>query len=150
LPRCTGDHLFRGRQRQEGQAKKLIEAARHWASGPSRRSAAASEKYRQDLRDLKLSDEQIDAMLGAEDDDAGDADAFWVLPENWDSIQVFSSLNRCWRLDSFNGKYLGLDRPSIESTLRLMGIPPDRHREILEDLQIMENAALQVLNANNQ
>jgi hypothetical protein len=84
-------------------------------------------------------------MIGAGDDEDG-ADAFLVMPENWDSVQVFEMLNRCWRVDSFNGQYLGLDRSGIESTLRLAGIPPERHREIFEDLRIMEGAAIEVLN----
>lgn len=69
-----------------------------------------------------------------------------VLPENWECVQVFLALTMCWRIDSFNGRYMGLDRPAIESTLRLTGIPPERHREIFEDLRIMENAALESLN----
>jgi len=102
-------------------------------------------------------------MLGAEDDGDADDDRpppqpspggrgggreedFLILPENWDSVQVFLALNTSWRIDGFNGIYLGLDRPAIESTLRLMGIAAERHREILEDLRIMESAALGDLN----
>jgi hypothetical protein len=44
------------------------------------------------------------------------------------------------------GHYLGLDRPSIESTLKLMGIKRKKHAEIFEKLLIMEDAALGVLN----
>jgi len=87
---------------------------------------------------------------GDDDDDAGAINLaptdFLVMPENWDSVQVFSALSRCWRVDSFNGHYLGLERSAIESTLRLMGVLPGLHRGIFEDLRIMENAALEVLN----
>lgn len=83
-------------------------------------------------------------MLGAEDEDG--AEDFLVMPENWVSVQVFSALNRCWKFDGFNGKYMGLDRPGIESTLRLLEIDPALHRQIFEDLRIMENAALESLN----
>ncbi|HEU0282323.1 MAG TPA: DUF1799 domain-containing protein [Gallionella sp.] len=88
-------------------------------------------------------------MLGAEpdEDDEQDSDVFWVLPENWECTQVFLALNRSWRVDSFNGLCLGIDRPAIESTLRLMGVMPERHREIFEDLQIMESATLEALNS---
>jgi hypothetical protein len=112
------------------------------------------DKKRQDLRDLKLSEEQIDVMLGAElvdAEDEGDSESdsggdYSVLPENWESVQVFLALSLCWRVDGFNGIYLGLDRPGIESTLRLLSILPERHREIFEDLRIMENSALELLN----
>jgi len=85
-------------------------------------------------------------MLGAEDGGDQDEDAFLVMPENWDGVRVFLALSRCWRVDGFNGLHLGLDRPAIESTLRLMAIPADRHRDIFEDLRIMESAALPALN----
>ncbi len=59
---------------------------------------------------------------------------------------MFCALSRCWRIDGMSGQYLGLDRPGIESTLRLMQIHRRRHREMLQDLLAMEEAALPVLN----
>jgi len=64
-------------------------------------------------------------------------------------VQVFLSLNTSWRIDGFNGIYLGLERPAIESTLRLMGIATARHRGIFDDLRTMESAALEVLNCEH-
>lgn len=45
-----------------------------------------------------------------------------------------------------NGHYHGLDRPAIESTLKLMGVKRKRHGGIFNDLLVMEAAALEVLN----
>lgn len=80
------------------------------------------------------------------DDEDQEDDRFPVYPENWQTAQVFRELNLCWRVDSLTGHYLGLDRPSIESTLRLMQIESKRHLEIFEGLRVMEHAALEILN----
>lgn len=87
-------------------------------------------------------------MIGGEDAIVT-SEQLLIMPDNWESVQVFLALNRCWRIDSFNGHYFGLDRPSIESTLRLMSIRRKRHLAIFEDLRIMENTALEILNADN-
>lgn len=73
-------------------------------------------------------------------------EVFAVWPENTETLNVFLALNRCWRIGELNGRYLGLDRPSIESTMRMMQIPRKRHAEIFGDLRVMEHAALEVLN----
>lgn len=44
------------------------------------------------------------------------------------------------------GQFLGIDRPAIESTLRLMRIKRKQHQDIFEKLMLMEDAALAVLN----
>ena len=82
-----------------------------------------------------------------EPDEAEDEDeAFEVWPENWETVQVFVALGTCWRVDGFNGRWLGLDRTQIDSTLRLMRVPIARRREVFEDLLVMEAAALPVIN----
>ena len=70
-----------------------------------------------------------------------------IYPENWQAVQVFWALGNCWRIDGMLGQYLGLDRPAIESTLRLMGVKRKKHSSIFEDLRVMEGAALEVLNS---
>lgn len=98
------------------------------------------------MRELKLSEAQIDEMLGEDDDEQDEDDAFLVWPENWDCAMVFLSLGSRWKVDGLSGRYDGIERADIESTLRLMGIEPGRHRQIYEEFQIMERAALEVLN----
>lgn len=83
----------------------------------------------------------------AEHEQQGDNDDdFAVWPENWQTVMVFVRLRRCWRIDRFAGVCDGLDRPAIESTLRIMGIKKKQRPEILAKLEIMEDAALPILN----
>lgn len=133
------------RQRARGRKKKLADAARHWAARPARKARSAEEERRaadpDDWQDaIEEASERLDAQGGE-----GDG-AFVVWPENVETLNVFLALNRCWRIGEFNGKHLGLDRPAIESTMRLMQIPRKRQAEIFGDLRIMEHAALEVLN----
>lgn len=88
-------------------------------------------------------------MLGAEgdEDDAEQDEAiFWVLPENWDCVEVFCSLGSRWQVDGMTGKFYGFARGDIVSTFELMQIKPDRYLQIFEDLQVMERETLKVLN----
>lgn len=55
-------------------------------------------------------------------------------------------LDDCWQFDSEAGRFTGIDRVQMESTIRLMGIPPKRHREMLMNLKAMQAAALPILN----
>lgn len=79
-----------------------------------------------------------------ENDD--ETELFGVYPENWQAVMVFVRLRRCWRVDRFAGVYDGLDRPAIESTLKMLGIKKKDRPEILAKLEIMEDAALPILN----
>lgn len=97
------------------------------------------------MRDLGASEEQIAeriAALGSQET----SHYFEVWSENWLSFEVFCNLSRCWRIDGMNGVYLGLERPAIESTLRLMGVKHDQQTGVFNDLLVMEGAALAVLN----
>ncbi len=59
---------------------------------------------------------------------------------------MFLALGNCWERNPLNGAYIRLDRPSIESTLRLMRIRRRHHLDIFNALRVMEKAALEVLN----
>jgi hypothetical protein len=59
---------------------------------------------------------------------------------------VFVRLRRCWRIDRLANICDGLDRPAIESTMRMMGIKKRKRPEMLAKLEIMEGAALPILN----
>lgn len=121
--------------------KKLIEAAQHWARRPSK--ARQDPKF-DDPPEWQAAIEAREQEL-KKDDDVDDG-YFAVWPENWDAVIVFCNLRHCWRVDTMSGGYLGLDRPAIESTLRLMDIKKKKHTAIFEKLMIMEDAALGVLN----
>lgn len=85
-------------------------------------------------------------MAIAEREDNDDESEFEVFQENWQAVMVFVRLRRCWRIDRFTNICDGLDRLAIESTLRMMGIKKRKRPEILQKLEIMEDAALPILN----
>jgi len=105
----------------------------------------AYEKRRQDLRDLKMTEEQIVTMLGEEDEEPGGE--FLVMPENWESVLVFCSLGSRWKGDGMSGIFYGLERGDIVSTLELMQIAPCRYPHIFADVQVMEAEALKIFNS---
>jgi hypothetical protein len=86
--------------------------------------------------------EQHDQDLQGDDTD----DDFAVWPENWQTVRIFLSLSRCWRQDSMSGQFLGIPRADIESTLNMWNVRPIQKRAILDNLTVMEGAALEVLN----
>jgi hypothetical protein len=67
--------------------------------------------------------------------------AFEVLPENWEAVQMFVRCQTQWRT-SMAG-LIGLDYGAVEWLLRLYGV--EDPRSVLEDLQIMEAAVLSVI-----
>ncbi len=117
-----------------------MDAARHWAAQGKSSSNVAQAESAADPPEWQQALEDHEAQQELEDD------RFPVWPENEEIVAVFIALRRCWRFDGMVGQYIGLHRPSIESTLRLMNIEQAKHRLIFEGLMIMEDAALPVLN----
>jgi len=66
---------------------------------------------------------------------------FEVLPENWESVQLFMRCQTQWRT-SMSG-LIGLDYGAVEWLLRLYEV--DDACSVLEDLQIMEAAVLNTI-----
>ncbi len=91
-----------------------------------------------------MKDESQDdaAVLGvALPDQEPDGD-FEVLEENWPAVEMFLRCQTQWRTTM--GGVIGLDYPALAWLLRLYGV--EDQRALLEDLQIMEGAALIALN----
>jgi len=86
--------------------------------------------------------EQHDQETKGDDDD----DDFAIWPENWQTVRVFISLSRCWRHDGMSGQFLGIPRVDIESALAMFNIRPTKKRALLDNLLMMESAALEVMN----
>lgn len=126
---------------RQGRGKKLTGAARYWA-GWSARSTGNGGRA-DDPPEWQAVIEAHEESNGAE------IDVFAVWPENWPTVSVFIKLRNCWRIDGFTGHCFGLDRPSIESTIKMMRIKKGKRPEILEKLIIMENEALPILNRKN-
>ena len=133
--------------RQGRREKKLALAAQYWAARPRRSAPAEDDERYADPQEWQDAIDAHEDALAADDEDAeDDDDVCFIWPENRQTWNVFCALSHCWRIDGWTGQYLGLERPAIESTLRLMQIHRRRHREMLQDLLAMEEAALPVLN----
>jgi hypothetical protein len=65
-----------------------------------------------------------------------------VLPENWSAVEMFLRLQTQWRT-TMSG-VVGLDYSAAQWLFRLYEVKDQR--ELLEDLQTMEVAAMQTIN----
>lgn len=67
-----------------------------------------------------------------------------IWPEHWGVWDVFLAQGRRWRMvGGLNGDRLqGLDMTQVESTIKLMGIKKKARPQMLDDLQVLEAAAL--------
>jgi hypothetical protein len=67
---------------------------------------------------------------------------FGVSPENWPTVEMFLRVQTQWRTSM--GGVIGLDYAAVAWVLKLYGI--EDQRSLLEDLQVMEAAAMRVMN----
>ena len=133
--------------RQGRSQKKLVDAAQHWAARPRQSAPAEDDERYADPQEWQDAIDAHDDALAADEEDEGDDDDVCIIwPENEQTWQVFCALSHCWRIDGMSGQCHGLDRPAIESTLRLMKIKRKKHQEIFLNLLAMEEAALSGLN----
>ncbi|MDA8107571.1 MAG: DUF1799 domain-containing protein [Betaproteobacteria bacterium] len=70
-------------------------------------------------------------------------EAFFVWPENKRAHRAFLAVRRLWRIGPMGG-VLGLDRPNVESELRMRKIALDG--ALLDDLDAIEGGVLEVWN----
>ena len=73
-------------------------------------------------------------------------DDFEVWPENWATVEMFLRCQTQWRT-SMNG-VVGMDYGALAWLFRLYGV--EDPRSLLEDLQVMEGAVMQVLNKEHK
>ncbi|MGI9192076.1 MAG: DUF1799 domain-containing protein [Chitinophagaceae bacterium] len=121
-------------------------AAEHWATpgkpqGGNEGLAKALEAFG--------APEDIQSALLAKDseDDAGPCE---VEPENWDSVLVFLACQTQWRRD-FAGMdatliWQGLDYNGVAVVIQMHGHKGQKGQGIFRDIQVMEQAALPILN----
>ena len=85
------------------------------------------------------------ALLGVDlpELEAEDPD-FWVDAENWDAVETFIRCGTQWRSGPMGGVF-GLDYPGVKTVLDITQ-SPTRHHEIFTALQIMEQAAMAIIN----
>jgi hypothetical protein len=72
---------------------------------------------------------------------------FYVFEENWQSVELFCQLSTQWRTGAMGG-FLGLDYAAVDALFRLLRVR-DRPEQF-SNLQIMERAALEVLNKRDK
>ncbi|WP_082877826.1 DUF1799 domain-containing protein [Methylomonas koyamae] len=108
------------------QKKKLIEAARWWATG----GAAQAAQFSADCAALN-----IQLPDGFEQP----ATHFVVDPENWDTVMLFVSLGTQWRIGGM-GDVIGLDYTAVDAVFRIRRIK--NRASLFDGLQVMEEAAL--------
>lgn len=117
-----------------GQAKKLEDAARHWAGG------GVKDETADDLAVMGAAPEIAEAVQ-----EASPTLDFEVFEENWQAVSMFMRLQTQW-VPAMGG-VAGLNYQSVDFLFRIEGI--ENQREMLADLQVMEVAALQILNAKD-
>ena len=71
---------------------------------------------------------------------------FEVWPENWPAVEMFLRCQTQWRT-SMNG-VVGIDYGALAWLFRLYEV--EDPRSLLEDLQVMEGAVMQVLNKEHK
>lgn len=72
-----------------------------------------------------------------------------IWPEHHETWRVWSAVGNAWSVVAGMGgmAYLGFDRAQAESVMRTMGVKKSKRRRLLDDLLVMESAALPILNA---
>lgn len=103
---------------------------------------AGEDQAADDARRMGVPEGEIDARYGngIDDDQPGD---FEVWEENFSTLEVFLSLSTQWRPGPLGG-CLGLDYPGVRAALRMRRVR--KPQQVFADLQVMESAALKVLN----
>lgn len=73
---------------------------------------------------------------------------FEIHDDNWNSFQIFTGLKTQWNIVAGFDRpyYTGLDYSAIDAFFNLLAIPKKQRPALLADIQIMEQAALEVFN----
>ena len=70
------------------------------------------------------------------------AEEFGVWPENWPTVETFLRVQTQWRTSM--GGVTGLDYGAVAWVLKLYEV--EDQRSLLENLQVMEAAAMRIMN----
>lgn len=130
---------------RRGQPKKLTDAARHWAGANAPRGDVAA-----DLRAQGIPEEALATLPEPSDPDC---DVCEVWEDNWPAVLAFLACQTQWRRE-FAGMsgvlvWQGLDYPALISVIRLHGHRGQSALAIFEQVQVMEGAALAILNKSD-
>jgi hypothetical protein len=120
--------------------KKLVEAARLWARGELVTEREAQRRRDENRRDL---DDDLACFGLVAEGSLGDADdiqVFALWPENVEAWSLFMECQTKWR-SSFAGR-TGLDDAGVDRVLWRMRVRPKNRRRRIEEIALMERAAL--------
>lgn len=78
--------------------------------------------------------------MGLTTADVADQFDIEVLPDNLDSVALFTDVMTQWRMGPAGP--IGLDYAALESVMRIRRIPRGEREQLLEDVRVMESAAL--------
>lgn len=114
----------------------------------SRTSGAGPGEAAAALAETGMPEDQIDAVLGLNDDAGEEDDRFEIWETNVRSLNCFLTAagRRYWRLAPMGG-ILGLDYDGVGRLLAMRGIEVDA--DLLDDLAGMDDAAVEILNAKS-
>lgn len=122
-------------QRSWRKSKKLVEAAKLYATGklriPSEDDPDPAKKYDEALAVLGLcleSEEEIE-------------DTFALWPECVETFNFWLKIQTQWVKD-FNGRYEGLNYPAIDIVMNWECIPKKRRQTLSNELRAMEIAVI--------
>lgn len=111
------------------------------------RGELVTEERLQEERELQIERMRADAAamgLVLQDDDIAldeEVPTLWLWSEHEEPLRVFQVLDTQWTY-AMGGGRIGLSYSSIESVLRLMGIPAECWAERFAELRVMEDEAL--------
>ena len=76
---------------------------------------------------------------------------FLVFQDCWESLQAFVCLGSQWRVAvGMSGiSWLGIDFVAVESYLRMKRVARAKWAQILDDLLLMQQSALEIMNKRN-
>lgn len=75
---------------------------------------------------------------------------FELWEENLDSYNWFVRLARRWVFNQFDGSRIRLDDVAVATQFAIFGLKKSKRKALLEDLLVMESAALEVLNKKKE
>lgn len=67
--------------------------------------------------------------------------SFAVWPENWQTLQLFMAVRRCWRMRPMGG-VMGFDWTQVQSKMQILGVNRRRMKREALRLELMEDAVL--------
>lgn len=139
--------VARDAERTCGRKKKLIEAARHWARGGRREDERRThEEEKRALLEAGATEQEAELALKAREP-TGEAESVEIWPEHLEALELFCALETQWHVAAgFAAVRTGLIYSEATNLMRERGLGRKRRIEVLEQLRVMERAALDAWN----